>query len=117
MNVPADTPTPITAYDWLPLPDYGGLSVLTLSSTFDEVNCTGRRTRMVRFDPGAETSQTLVHDYHEEAFLMSGDIQGIGAAEGFGSHTERAYVYRAPGTPHGPIRSQGGCVLFEIRYY
>ncbi len=118
MSKPAvDTLTPISALAWQALPGFPGLDVLTLSSTFDEARKTGRRTRLVRFGPGVETREALVHDYFEEAMLVSGDIRGIREAESFGSFTEQAYVFRPPGTPHGPIRSEGGCVLLEVQYF
>lgn len=112
-----DTLTPISALPWQPLPGFPGLEVLTLSSNFDEARKTGRRTRLVRFGPGIETREPLVHDYFEEAMLVSGDIHGVREAEGLGSFAEQAYVFRPPGTPHGPIRSEGGCVLLEVQYY
>lgn len=113
----ADTLTPIATLTWTDLPGFPGLEVLTLSSSFDETGKTGRRTRLVRFAPGAQTQHALTHEYFEEAMLVCGDLQGIGAASDFGTFAEHAYVIRPPGTAHGPMRSQGGCILLEVHYY
>lgn len=112
-----DRLVPIGEMSWTALPGFEGLQVLTLSSNFDEAARSGRRTRLVRFAPGAKTTETLVHDYHEEAFLLSGDLEGFGEAVGFGHVKEHAYVHRQPGTRHGPVRSSGGCTLLEVHYY
>ncbi len=108
---------PISHFEWTALPGFPGIQVRHLSSNFDEAKRTGRRTRLVRFEPGTATSRPLVHDYHEETFLISGDVEGFGENAAFGAFNEQAYVHRLPGTPHGPIRSIGGCVLLEIQYY
>lgn len=113
----SDTLTPVSELAWRALAGFPGLSVINLSGNLDETKKSGRRTRLVRLEPGARTSQPLVHDYHEEAFLVSGDIHGFAEASRFGSFRENAYVHRSPGTPHGPIRSEDGCVLLEIQYY
>lgn len=112
-----DTLAPISGMTWSALPGFSGLEVLTLSSNFDEAAKTGRRTRLVRLAPGVETKEPLVHDYFEETVLISGDLHGIREAASFGSFSEQAYVFRPPGTPHGPIRSEGGCVMLEVQYY
>lgn len=112
-----DTLTPLSALAWTALPGFPGIEVLTLSSDLDETARTGHRTRLVRLAPGAETAAPLIHDYHEEVMLLSGDVAGVREAAGFGRFTEQAFVHRPPGTPHGPIRSEGGCVLMEVQYY
>ncbi|MDR5814124.1 MULTISPECIES: cupin domain-containing protein [unclassified Caballeronia] len=112
-----DTLSLIDSTGWKPLAGFEGVEVLTLASDFDEPGKKGRRTRLVRFAPGVETRDPLVHDYFEETFLLSGDVHGIRQAAAFGTFTEQAFVRRPPGTPHGPIRSEGGCVLLEMHYY
>ena len=114
---PVDTLAPISGMSWTALPGFPGLEVLTLSSNFDEARKTGRRTRLVRFAPGVETKEALIHDYFEETMLISGDVHGIREGASFGAFSEQAYVFRPPGTPHGPIRSNDGCVLLEVQYY
>ena len=80
---------------------------------------TGFRTRHLRFKPGVYTTEPFVHEYWEEVYLVSGDlIVGCDAAgrggEKFGPHT---YACRPPGTPHGPFKSDTGCLLLELHYY
>ena len=117
MTTHIDTLTPVQDLEWTPLPGCSGVHVRPLSSTFDEGRRTGRRTRLVRFEPGAATHQTAMHEYHEETLLVSGDLEGFAAAVDFGRFTEQAYVHRLPGTPHGPVRSRSGCTLVEIHYF
>src|SRR5262245_27907862 len=45
-----------------------------LTGTLDEVGKSGNRTRLLRFRPGAFTTQPFVHDYWEEVYLISGDL-------------------------------------------
>ena len=112
-----DTLALISAYTWKPLSDFPGVSVIHLSGVLDEDRKSGRRTRLVRFEPGARTPKPLVHDYHEEVFLVSGDVTGFAETQSFGTSTQSAYVHRPPGTLHGPLRSEGGCVMMEIHYF
>jgi ChrR Cupin-like domain len=90
-----------------------------LAGALDEAAKTGARTRLLRFRPGAATTAPFVHDYWEEVYLLSGDLVVSQGQEGgdprvFGPHT---YACRPPGVYHGPFRSEGGCLLFEIHYY
>lgn len=102
---------------WQPLPGFPGIDVLPLGGTLDEAAKTGRRTRLVRLAPGACTDRPLMHDYHEEAMLIAGDLRGLAGGASTGEYDGLAYVHRPPGTPHGPIASTGGCILLEIQYY
>lgn len=75
---------------------------------------TGSFTRLVRYAPGTETKEILKHDFYEELFVISGTYVDMGKnltlKEGY-------YGYRHPGMQHGPYRSPGGMVTFEIREY
>jgi hypothetical protein len=75
----------------------------------------GTATRMLRFEPGADTSPlgVLIHDFWEEVYILSGDLHDLTLGQVF---TEGMYACRPPGMPHGPWRSEGGCVTFEVRY-
>lgn len=96
-----------------------GIEQRILAGQLDEAAQIGNRTRLLRFQPGIYTTAPFVHDYHEEVYLMSGDLivgndeNGEGGTP-FASHT---YACRPPGTPHGPFKSEGGCLLLEIHYY
>jgi hypothetical protein len=70
----------------------------------------------LRFRPGARTTKPFVHDYWEEVYIISGDLTaGDGGKEE--TFTANAYACRPPGIPHGPFRSQTGCLLLETHYY
>jgi hypothetical protein len=60
-----------------------------------------------------------VHEYWEEVFLVSGDLTVGNDEHGNGgkSFAPLTYACRPPGAPHGPFKSVGGCLLFEIHYY
>jgi hypothetical protein len=109
--------TPVGNDEWKPLPGFAGIEQLVLAGHLDETARRGHRTRLVRFAPGVQTDRALTHDYHEEAYLVSGDLCGSGEAASAGSVNAPAYTYRVPGTPHGPFKSEHGCVLVEIHFY
>ena len=105
---------------WETPPGYpSGIQQKVLSGALDEAAKRGCRTRLLRFAPGAFTTEPFVHGYWEEVFLVSGDLwvgndaQGRGG-ERFGPMT---YAARQPGAPHGPLRSEGGCLLLESHSY
>lgn len=98
---------------WTALPGFpDGIAIKTLSGNFDEMNKTGRRTRLVRLAPGVNSGATLTHDYWEEALILSGDLSSDGTAE-----PTCSYSIRSPGTPHGPFTTRNGCILLEVQYY
>ena len=105
---------------WETPPGYpAGIAQKILSGALDETNKRGTRTRLLRFAPGTFTTAPFVHDHWEEVYLISGDlivgndVQGKGG-EKFLSPT---YACRPPGVHHGPFKSDGGCMLYEIHYY
>ncbi len=94
-----------------------GIEQKILSGGLDERRKSGARTRLLRFRPGAYTTEQFVHDYWEEVFLVSGDLivgSRGGDRETFTPHT---YACRPPGVHHGPFESSGGCLLLESHYY
>lgn len=96
-----------------------GIEQQILAGFLDEQAKRGHRTRHLRFAPGAYTTEPFVHDYWEEVYLLSGDliVGSDRAGRGGVKFPPSTYACRAPGTPHGPFRSDGGCLLFEIHYY
>ena len=96
-----------------------GIEQKILAGALDERAKRGTRTRLLRFAPGAFTSAPFVHDYWEEVYLVSGDmtVGGDGAGSGGTPFGKDTYACRPPGAAHGPFRSEGGCILFEIHYY
>ncbi len=96
-----------------------GIKQKILASDLDENSKTGSRSRLLRADPGVYTTAPLVHDHWEEVFLISGDLIIGNDAQGNGGKVFRApaYACRPPGVYHGPVKTETGCVLFELHYY
>jgi hypothetical protein len=74
---------------------------------------TGDVTRLLRFDAGVETTESIAHDFWEEVFILEGELIDLGKRQTF---TAGMYACRPPGMIHGPYRVPGGCTTFEIRY-
>ena len=105
---------------WESPPGYpDGIEQKILSGALDETAKRGSRTRLLRFAPGVFTTAPFVHDYWEEVFLVSGDLVVGNDEQGQGGTTFTAHTYacRPPGVPHGPFRSDDGCLLLELHYY
>ena len=96
-----------------------GIAQKILASDIDELGKKGSRTRLLKFEPGAFTTEPFVHDHWEEVFLLRGDLIVGNNAQGRGGEKFKANTYacRPPGVPHGPFKSDGGCVLLEVHYY
>jgi anti-sigma factor ChrR (cupin superfamily) len=74
----------------------------------------GDVTRLLRFEAGVETTETITHDFWEEVWIVAGTLIDLGKQQTF---TAGMYACRPPGMAHGPYRvPAGGCVTFEIRY-
>jgi len=98
---------------WKTPPGYpAGIDQKILASDLNEEKKTGSCTRLLRFDPGAYSTQPFVHDFWEEVYVMTGDLIVDGTP--CDPHT---YACRPPHTPHGPFRSNTGCLLLELHYY
>lgn len=76
---------------------------------------TGIASSLMRFAPGTDTSPNGVqaHDFWEEVYIVEGSITDLRLNETF---TAGMYACRPPGMPHGPWRSDGGCLTFQVRY-
>jgi hypothetical protein len=105
---------------WRTLPTAGApLRELILADDFDPVARRGSRTRLVRWPPGALLPEAVVHDFHEEVFVVDGEFVVGCDARGEGGETFGPYTYacRPPGVVHGPFASRTGCTLLEFMYY
>ena len=105
---------------WESPPGYPpGIEQKTLSGELDEEARRGTRTRLLRFAPGVFTTAPFVHEFWEEVCLVSGDLTVGNDAQGDGGESFSAYTYacRPPGAPHGPFKSEAGCLLLEIHYF
>lgn len=76
---------------------------------------TGDYTRLARLDPGTDTSEmgVLTHDFHEEVYIVHGDLTDIRLGETFHAGM---YACRQPGMEHGPYRTRNGVLMVEMRY-
>ena len=74
---------------------------------------TGDVTRLLQFDAGVETAETIVHDFWEEVWILDGEMIDLGKGQTFGAGM---YACRPPGMVHGPYRVPRGCTTLEIRY-
>lgn len=100
-----------THYEWrLVGGDTLGIKEKILSQDPD----TGDYTRMLKFPPGIETSETLIHDFWEEVLIVEGSLYDIAKKE---TYLPGFYACRPPGMTHGPYKIPYGCVTFEIRYH
>jgi hypothetical protein len=75
---------------------------------------TGDLTRLLRFDAGVATSDTIAHDFWEEVWIVEGGLTDLGTQQ---TYTAGMYACRPPGMRHGPYASPSGALLFEIRYH
>jgi len=75
---------------------------------------TGDYTRILKFERGTITTETLFHDFWEEVYIISGTLYDTVKKEGY---EEGYHVCRPPGMTHGPYDIPDGCMTFEIRYY
>jgi hypothetical protein len=96
-----------------------GIQQKILAGALDERRKRGSRTRLLRFAPGAFTTAPFVHDYWEEVYLVSGDLTVGNDANGDGGERFEPHTYacRPPAAPHGPFKSEGGCLLLELHYF
>ncbi len=74
----------------------------------------GDVTRLLRFDAGVETKETITHDFWEEVWILEGELIDLGKKQTF---TPGMYACRPPGMVHGPYRVPRGCTTLEIRYF
>src|SRR5207249_8957555 len=104
---------PVVSMKWTPVAgNVSGLyeRVLALDAL------SGVATRMLRFDPGTDTSANgiVIHDFWEEVYILEGSISDISLGKKF---TAGMYACRPPGMKHGPWKTEEGCTTFEVRYH
>lgn len=105
---------------WEIPPGYpAGIEEKILSGMLNEETRRGHRTRLLRFQPGAFTDKPFNHKYWEEVYLLSGDLIVGNDPRGNGEETflSPTYACRPPNTPHGPFKSEQGCLLLEVHYF
>jgi hypothetical protein len=95
-------------------PCAGNVDTLTESILASDPE-TGVVSSLMRFAPGTDTTPNGVqaHDCWEEVYIVEGSITDLRLNETF---TAGMYACRPPGMPHGPWRSDDGCLTFQVRY-
>jgi hypothetical protein len=94
-----------------------GIEQKILSGGLDEVRRFGRRTRLLRFAPGAFMTKPIVHQYSEEVYVLAGELTVVGEQAVSVTFYPNSYACRPPGIWHGPFRSETGCLLLETHYF
>ena len=97
---------------WTPVAGLEG-QVEELTLSIDPL--TGEYTRLTRFLAGADTSRLggKTHLYPEEVFIVSGRLYD----RAFGRWLEAGHdASRPPGEPHGPFKTDDGCVVWEVSF-
>ncbi len=94
-----------------------GISEKVLSNDMNMAAKTGKRTRLLRLEPGAQTPAAHTHNYWEEIYVIEGSM-----IEGTPESEEKrisapAYACRKPGFLHGPVRTDEGCLLIEFSWF
>ena len=96
-------------------PAQGGLIAGLYERVLATDSDTGVATRMLRFEPGTNTSAAgpQVHSFWEEVFILDGFLRDLTLDQTFAKGT---YACRPPGMQHGPWVAPQGCLTFEVRY-
>tara|TARA_B100000315_G_scaffold192968_1_gene183427 strand:+ start:8028 stop:8417 length:390 start_codon:yes stop_codon:yes gene_type:complete len=96
-----------------------GMEQKVLTSDLDEVGKTGSRSRFLRIKSGVYSTEPFVHEHWEEVYLCEGDMIVGNDENGEGGEKFQAptYACRPPGVYHGPFKSEGGCIMFELHYF
>jgi hypothetical protein len=104
---------PVDSVDWTPA--MGGVVPGLLERILATDPRSGVATRMLRFEPGTNTSAAgaQVHPFWEEVYIVEGSLHDLTLDQVFPQGT---YACRPPGMPHGPWVAPAGCVTFEVRY-
>jgi hypothetical protein len=94
-----------------------GISQKILSDDRDVEQRTGKRTRLLRLAPGAQTPEAHAHDYWEEIYIIKGSMIEGTPETGEKRVSSPAYASRKPGFMHGPVRTDEECILIEFSWY
>ena len=97
---------------WEPVEGLEGLAeAITVAIDPDS----GNYSRFTRFLPGADTTPhgAKIHDYPEEVLVLEGRLYDAAVDRWLKAGD---YASRPPGEPHGPFRTETGCVVFEVSF-
>jgi hypothetical protein len=104
---------------WAPVAGYSGVEEKILSGSLDHQARTGAVTRLARWRAGAAVDRTVMHDWCEEVFIVSGSLSigTLAAKQDAVRLPAGTYAVRPPEIVHGPFFSDDGCLLIEFMYY
>jgi hypothetical protein len=104
---------PVDAVGWTPA--MAGVVEGLFERILATDSTSGVATRMLRFDPGTDTSAAgpQRHPFWEEVYILEGSLHDLTLHETFPKGT---YACRPPGMNHGPWVAPDGCLTFEVRY-
>ena len=94
-----------------------GISQKILSDDREPGARTGKRTRLLRLEPGVQTPEAHAHDYWEEIYVIKGSMIEGTPETGETRVSAPAYACREPGFVHGPVRTDEACLLIEFSWY
>ena len=94
-----------------------GIAEKVLSDDRDTTARTGKRTRLLRLQPGVQTPAAHAHDYWEEIYVIQGSMIEGTPETGEKRVSAPAYAAREPGFMHGPIRTDEECLLIEFSWF
>lgn len=97
-----------------------GVEIKILAGSLDHAGKRGSQTRLLRMLPGTVTKEIIEHEFWEEVYVVRGDYEPYDPATGKARASfadGAAYACRPPHKPHGPFRTRGGALLFEIQYF
>lgn len=112
MSKPAIEFTDVTDIDYTLCPGDNQLIKERILAT-DPV--TGIATRILRYEPGADSTEMGVqkHDFWEEVYIIDGSFTDLSLGQTFRAGQ---FACRPPGMPHGPWRTDVGVTTYEVRY-
>ena len=93
---------------WKPIEGAPGMYEKVLAMDPD----TGACTRLLKMDPGVETTEPNIHDFWEEVIILEGELYAAHRDE---TLKKGFYCCRPPGMVHGPVKCPKGVITFEIR--
>jgi len=73
-----------------------------LASDLDEVHKKGSRTRLLKIEPGAYSTEPFVHDHWEEVYVVHGDLIVGNDAQGRGGEQVLRTDLRLPSAGRAP---------------
>jgi hypothetical protein len=74
----------------------------------------GSYTHVLRVKEGVEFTETVRHEFYEEAYYLEGEMLNTKTGKTIGGGE---YVFHKPGEGHGPFKCLKTCLILEFRYF